>query len=256
MLTAAALLSTLVLIISSAFVGLRLLLLAKRTRALPEFLLGYALAVMACGGYPLAVLSQALDPDARRLALLAILLSSLAMASSWAFVFAFVYTVFRKGSTRFFAFACFGVAATVATGIMRVAYFLQFSRMADADHGSQAALAMTEVALIAYAWFGLESFRYFRMMKRRRAIGLGDPVLTNRFLLLTIVALTSLLAALPQVIVSLMGINPFESAAALALTSIGGTLSGVTLWLAFAPPRAYTSWLMRWTEATETTAAS
>ena len=36
------------------------------------------------------------------------------------------------------------------------------------------------------AWASFESFRYWRAMRKREALGLADPVVTNRFLLWTL----------------------------------------------------------------------
>ena len=38
----------------------------------------------------------------------------------------------------------------------------------------------------SYLWVFLESFRYFALLRRRRRLGLADPVITNRFLLFAI----------------------------------------------------------------------
>ena len=39
------------------------------------------------------------------------------------------------------------------------------------------------MVVLAFAWGGFEALRYFFLLRRRQALGLADPVVTNRFLL-------------------------------------------------------------------------
>jgi hypothetical protein len=97
--------------------------------------------------------------------------------------------------------------------------------------------------LLCFAWGAYEGLRAYRMARRRLALGLADPVVTNRFLLFGIWF-------------GLMGINPivlmlsrlYGGADALELANaIGpkviGSVMVVALILTFFPPRRYVQWL-------------
>lgn len=94
-------------------------------------------------------------------------------------------------------------------------------------------------------WNAAESFRYHRLMRRRLALGLADPLVTDRFRLW---ALASLCAAASIWIVnlpSLLGVEPGSRRAeelmaiCMLFTSAFGIATVSIYWLTFLPPRWY-----------------
>lgn len=242
-------LSTLTFILTSAFVGLRLLNLSRRTRGLPEFLLGYGFIMITCVSYPLILLSHAIADEASGAARIAWMIATLSSTTAWMSVFAFVHVVFRPGVRSSFAFAGLGSVAMLAAGIYRLIYFLQLPTITEVDRSTFAVVGISAVALVAYLWMTFESLRYWRIMKRRRAIGLGDPVVTNRFLIFACVAFLSIIALLAQLAPPFFGTDPINSPASLATTAVAGISTSTCLLLAFVPPRRFEAWIRKAAEA-------
>ena len=243
MLAHLAMLSTLVFIGASAFVGIRLLRLAQKTRGLPEFLLGYAFTMITCVSYPLILLSHAVHQDANGLARLLWVIVTLSSASSWSFLFFFVHNVFHRGVRASQCVTAAGAVAMLAAAVFRFSLILRIPRIEDLDQASPAMVGITAVAMVGYCWMTFESLRYWRIMKRRQAIGLGDLVVVNRFLIFALVAFFSIIAISARVLPHFFGTDPVDSPVALALTAIGGLSTSICLWLAFVPPASFERWI-------------
>ena len=117
------------LLVSSLGVGTRMLLLARRTRQAPEWLLGLSLVLLAGVGYPLMVATRApglLEPPTLGAVAVA---GVLAIDVSVALLFAFVWRVFRPAS---------GVARTAAL-LAFAALSLHFLWAARAELGRRVA---------------------------------------------------------------------------------------------------------------------
>ncbi len=231
--------STLVFITISAIVGLRLLLLARRTRALPEFTLGFGLFIIVAVGYPLSLLARTnltSHPDLAR-TLLAI--SIVPMSAGWSAVWIFTWRVFRPGSplARAVVIGALLVIAGIACG--GIHHALTMPDIASLDYGDLRFVGTALMAMGAYVWAAFESFRYYSAMKKRVALDLADPIVTNRFLLFGMVMCFSLVSTAIPTISSLIGINSVRSPAVLASAALAGLACSASLWLAFVPPRAY-----------------
>ena len=110
-------------------------------------------------------------------------------------------------------------------------------------------IAANVVRGLAFPWACFESLRYWLRMRRRLALGLADPVVTNRFALWSL--WTGVLAALPIVVLAARaaayGAVGDERAEVLRavlpivrLTILMGvTTAFVCIWLSFFPPRAW-----------------
>jgi len=103
-----------------------------------------------------------------------------------------------------------------------------------------------------YYWLAIESLRYFAAARRRLRLGLADPLVTNRFLLLGLWAMawaamgfSDILArsiywavAGPSAEIRLDTAGPIILVT-ICVTSLFGGLAAVTLGLSFFPTRAY-----------------
>jgi len=95
----------------------------------------------------------------------------------------------------------------------------------------------------AFAWVSWEALRYCRMLRRRAALGLADPVVTNRIALWGVASgLIGFLFLLNPVAKAFAGIAA-ENLGLLLLQSLVGLVVAVCVALAFFPPRAYLRWI-------------
>jgi hypothetical protein len=95
------------------------------------------------------------------------------------------------------------------------------------------------------AWVTLEAGRCRRNTVRRARIGLGDPVIMNRYLLLALFGGFQVLACLTDIVLTIDFAADREISGAADLLLGGTELAGLTaLWLAFFPPAAYLDWVV------------
>jgi hypothetical protein len=233
-------------VVGSAVVGLRLLWLAHRTGEAPELLLGGAILGTAVLGYGTLIASLLLrggfTTDPARATNLAAFLTGTGKVCHDAGVtlfLAFVLKVFRPG-VRWAR----GVAGTALL-------FLWGGVLWGGLHGSfRVEVVGSPAWLCEYAviwaypvWMVLESFRYWGLLRRRTALGLADPIVTNRFLLWGTGSLFTALAtwvasapyALAQDSAALAAITP----AVRVITAAAGVVSVGCSYLAFVPPAWY-----------------
>ena len=223
----------------SLVVGLRLLLLARRTRQLPEFLIGLAFltgGVLGRGPLTAGMVATSL-PETLRVAL------------------------FMGG--RFMMVICSVCIALVALRVFqrdqawaRGLFLLIFALLAihSAIHVFvyRPGMPLNEgfgawIGIVAktgaFAWASWEARRYSRMLKRRASVGLAEPVVANRIELWGIAAgLIAFLFLLTPLADRLAGIAP-QSPELLMLQSLIGLVVAVCIALAFFPPRAYLRWI-------------
>jgi len=235
------LIATAIFVLGSAVVGLRLLGLARRSRQAPELLLGCAILLTAVLGYGLLIVGtifrSSIDADAIPFWLVS--LTALAKIShdlGVALFILFVARVFRPGERWAHALACgamlmmgAGLAWGAAEGSFRVetpmspAWWLEYS-----------------IIWTYSLWLVVESLRYWRLMRRRAALGMADPMVTNRFLLWGIGSLFTFLAtATASIPFFLIERQETMLAAAPAIyvgTAIAGVCSISCSYLAFLPP--------------------
>jgi hypothetical protein len=239
------LVGVLVFLLTSFAVGVRLLVLAAHTRKVPELLLGLTLfASGALGGILYFIGTSYAEqlgtagPWVRGGGRLFLSAGALAL---WAFT----WQVFRRGHR--WAAVLVGVAGSaIAVGFVGEGIVSGFS--GENFDTLWAWLGFLGRGL-AYLWASIESQRYFLLLRRRLRIGIGDPLVVDRFRLWGISTLAALgiygvaLANLLGNTVPDLAGGVFESTWAL-LTSALGLVSGVCVWLAFLPPDRYRRWIV------------
>jgi hypothetical protein len=222
------------MILADAFVGVRLLVLARATRRLPELCYGLSFLFLGVLGYPLSIL-------ARRLALagapVPALLPTAHLIQDLASLCMFVATwqTFRPADRwpRRVFWAGAGCFAASLAGDSLMAGTWAFR-----DGGPWYELGFWTRAS-AYLWASVEAGRYYGRMRRRSSLGLADAVVTDRFRLWTISSCAVFAAFLIFYMGRAWAGNVSTSVPVLAATSIAGFLAGITVWLAFVPPDAY-----------------
>jgi len=238
------LVATAIFVLGSAVVGVRLVLLARRTREQPEMLLGCAILGTAVLGYGVLIAAMILrgSPPQAVASGTVVVLSAVGRslhALGVTFFFLFVVRVFRMGHT--WAWALTGVAMLLLWG--GVAW--------GAVQGSfRTDNTMTPAWWCEYAviwtyplWLATESFRYWNMMRRRAALGFADPMVTNRFLLWGLGSVFSALAIWTASVPFFLLDRPELLASAApriqVLTAVAGVASVSCSYLAFLPPAWY-----------------
>ncbi len=233
--------ATLAFVVISALVGVRLLLLARKSGAAPELALGLAFFLVGALGYPLGLLAVAPglpEPVARGLFALAQIGTGVGSAA----VFVFTRSVFRPdaGWARWLVHtAAFALALQTAFGVAR-AIQADASQFATPDLGFSLRQAITA---FSYAWTALEAFRYRALLVRRLALGLAEIEVVNRFLLWAIAGIGAFAGSFTMSAVTLAGALPWEDPLALSAVGLGGLLAALCTALAFMPPRAYLDWV-------------
>jgi len=225
-------------VLASLVIGLRLLLLARRTRELPEFAIGLALFLMGGLAYPLlsvARLSTGMHP-AIRVGLF--LVSSLFNISGLVGVCIFNWCVFRRGES-WAAWLTVGYACALAASLLwqSVAPGLRVAAFYNEGAGLRAFMMFEGVPL---AWAAYESLRYHRLLAKRCELGLADPIVVDRMRLWGGAMLLAFAINVFSSVLAFFGIDIAVSpAGSLVIAPLGLAAAGC-VWLAFLPPAAYT----------------
>ncbi len=178
-------------VVVSLVLGTRLLLMAQRTRKLPELCMGACLLLMGGVGYPLITVVQQATQVAPELRAGVLVVQMLCHVVGNLGLAVFTMRVFRPEAAWSRAAA---VAITGATLVLAMAQILAEGLVAFAVHGTGAWRFHSAVALVNLAWAGVESMRYHLQLERRLRLGLADPVVSDR---LRLWALGMLAAARP-----------------------------------------------------------
>lgn len=233
-----------IFVLTCLVVGIRLLSLAARTRQMPELALGLTLFMSGGLGGLLYFLGTNHAGAFGTLAPWVAGCGRFCMSTGAIILWGFTWRVFRPGSP--WAEALFTVgAAVVAAGFVGEGITTGFSTGSANEIWSRLGVSARG---LAYLWAAIESLRYFGVLRRRLRVGLGEPVLANRFLFwgiantaalgIYVVALVNALEKYPHDVAA----GVFRSGWAL-LTSALGLTSAVCIWLAFFPPARYLRWM-------------
>ncbi len=220
----------------SLTVGIRLLLLARRTRKLPELAMGLNFIVAGFIGYALVVAAESLHLFPGRLAGFGSFFGVSGISIGGAFVCLFTQRVFqpksRVAQAAVVLVSCWLGVAIVGAWILNVAKAQQGIGVWLGHWGVHLGL------LAAYGWSTGESLRYYALMRRRVQAGVGDALVANRFLLWGIGTLATVLVTLLYATLQLFG--HYELPASLVgVSSLLVLVTAIAEWLAFFPPQSY-----------------
>jgi hypothetical protein len=223
-------------ILVSLVVGVRLLLLARRTRQLAEFAMGTGLVLIAGLGYPLMMLARFGEflPEPARLILL--VGYQFCQIIGISFVALFNWRVFRPAS-RWAA----ALVAAVAMGMLGcfIGQVLSPGLRAFMYANEGIWTLSSPLTILPLGWAGLESLRYHLLLRRRQRLGLADPVVTDRFRLWAIGTLTAGSMSAYSFISLMLGVDVNVRPEGPAILGAFGVIAACALWLAFVPPAAY-----------------
>lgn len=222
-----------------ALIGARVLVVAQRLGGgAPDRLVGGFFLCMGLGGVP-ALLAN--DP-----AVVPAHLARPAMAVG--------HALLSTGFTcmALFAWRCFGsesawrraVALTVPA-LLLACWIAQGVVERFEPPGGAFVRGAALIRMTAVAWAFGETVRYYTLMRRRVAIGLGDPVVANRFLLWSLWTGAMLGTILVAVAVRFLlpefgpGLPATQRAPIVAVFLLLLSTAGIALTLSFFPPRWY-----------------
>jgi hypothetical protein len=236
----------LLFVLTCSAVGVRLLWLAKGGGGRPALLCGNGFSLIAILGFPLGVLSgqgiAAVGEVVLPLAIVSLLANLLGISS----FFVFTVNVFRPNALWAHtlagaAIACMGMAcvAMVAAIAMAPASASSF----EITWGWSA--TFNAMCILCFAWMGSEGMFEWWKSRRRLALGLSDPVVSNRLLMWGVFGLSTTLLCLVLLAVLLSGQPTATSATAQLAQAFFGLVSSGAATLAFFPPPAYLAKLRR-----------
>jgi hypothetical protein len=213
-------------------VGTRLLVLARRTRELPEIAIGGALFAGGLGycafilGFALRVLPEASLPWVHALAVAALDAGVVALVLG-------IWKIFRPSAPL----ARVAFVATAAS--LAIHWAASIAAFDPTGHrGPFVFWLFNAVGAGAYAWSAGESFRYSALLRRRARLGLADAELVNRFLLWGLAGSCGFglfAVGMANRVVGEGGTH----AVPMFLQSALGFGAAAFIWLAFFPPDAY-----------------
>lgn len=237
----------------SLVLGFRLLALARRTRQLPETYFGFGFLAGGMIGYPFNVASgfmlNAGNPEAAHIcysiAQIAMTAAAILTLLAWRQIFA---PTLRGGGILVMAWSLLLVAGVVV--VIRTTGAETADRMIAPIYWAHLLLQGGCYAISAAA-----SLRYASMLKRRLALGLADPIVTNRMQLwgsshVSITCSYSFSIATGLLLASGM-IERAHVAYLTPLVAGFGLTAAICITFAFLPPKAY---LARFDETTAATA--
>jgi hypothetical protein len=232
-------------------VGVRVLLLARRTRELPELLMGIGVLGIGPVGFGLMVVAKPFEvsnPDLNTL-LLGIALFAVSCGAFSKFVFN--WKVYHPESR---------VARVVALG-SGAALFGTFlwSGLAygfvSSDPLVPNSLCRSVLQVGCLLWGAAESFSYWTKMRRRVRLGLADPVVSNRFLMWAIGAFAAgwgtAVGLVGQIVT---GSTTSEAGWVMVSSSLHGLVAAIAIALAFIPPGFYLRYIRTRAERSNTDA--
>jgi len=243
----AVLLSIILSLLACGYVGLRMLRLARRTRKLPELCMGAGLSAFALAQatrLAFSGLGARLDPE---LALAMYGVMQLSYATALFGICFFTVVAFDIQSRWRWVLLVGIVGLSVLSRSMQV-YLIAPQLLSEASSLGAPFWEPIAVATfaMAFCWSAAESLHYHRLMRRRMALGLADPIVTNRFFVWGAGAAATGLLVLLLTGLFLEGhtlIN--NSPVASVVVTICGVLYAVVPVLTFAPPPAYLRFVER-----------
>ena len=232
-------LSVCALVLTAFLVAIKTFATWRRSRGLPELLLGTMLVSATVLGYPLAVLSSRIPPSE----MWGLHIASQALFTlGYACLLLFTLRVFRPDTPWATCLAGLTLLALVGGA---VAYAIELSGENPRAPGELVGLTLVNSAAIgvAYFWTAFESLRYYRQLRLRLRLGLTEVVVANRVLLWGLMSLAAGMAVVISSAALLAG--SFMAAPIVLVFSALGLVHAGCLFLAFHPPAWYRSWLER-----------
>jgi hypothetical protein len=239
-------LAMLLFVVTCSAVGVRLLWLARSGGGRPAWLCGHGFSLIAIIGFPLGVLSGQGFAPAGEVHLVLSGVSLLANALGIGSFFVFTVSVFRPGALWAHALAGAAIAGMAMSSIGIVASIALAPSAASSFAVSYGWSATFQwICVICFGWMGFEGLGEWWSSRRRLALGLSDPVVSNRLLMWGLFGVSTTLLCLVLAAVQMSG-QPYATSLTAQLgQALFGFSSSLAATLAFFPPRAYLALVRR-----------
>lgn len=236
----------LLFVVSCSAVGIRLLWLAKSGGGRPALLCGNGFSLIAILGFPLGVLSgQGSAPVGEVLvpvAAVGLVANMLGIAS----FFVFTVSVFRPTSLWAHTLAGAGIACMGMSVVGSLAALALAPSTASSFVVTWGwAGTFNSMCILCFGWMGIEGLHEWWMSRRRLALGLSDPVVSNRLLMWGVFGISTTLLCLVLLAFLLAGQSSVTSPVAQVAQAFFGLVSSGAATLAFFPPPAFLARLRR-----------
>lgn len=225
-----------VFFIVSLLVGVRLLLLWWRTRQLPELLIGIGVLGIGPVGFGLPVAAGLIAESRPELEPVLVGLGALAVSIAASAKLTFNWRVYHPQSRSV------GVIPFAAAPLLLAAWLMEWAMggFVELNSAAPTTLIRTSLQIACLLWGSAEALRYWTMMRRRVRLGLGDPVVSNRFLLWGIGAGAAGVGSFIGIAAQLAtGSSTGQIPWVMTSSSVHGLVAAIALWLAFVPPVFY-----------------
>jgi hypothetical protein len=236
--------SMLITMIVTVTVGVRLLLVARRTRMLPELL--FAITFISSGlGQAFGQLGMRViwnDPGdlatfLNTLCFGAVVIGNLALWQA-------TWRIYHSGDSIGRWICGLGSAVVIVGYGVRIFD----GDFVTATPGSRGFLIHIVARAVLLTWTSYESIRYWRLLQKRLALGLADPIATNQILLWGYSAMATLATTLLiGGSIFALGRHPLEIPSVVLMLTGAVLVISSCMWCAFFPP----AWLRERIEARE-----
>jgi len=222
------------------YVGARTLWIWRRTRMIQELCIGTNVLAIAAGGLVLTLLHALSGEHAGVPPMSWYALGLFGLVVHVAALYAGTWKIFRPQQR----WPLFVVAS--ATGLAAVWMGWALVVAGTTDGVTARSLLLLSLRGVGLAWAGYECFRYSAMLRRRVAVGLGDPLIAHRIWLWGVSAVAGLTAISMDIASWTVAGQPLAATpGGLHLTSSLGLISVGAIGLAFFPPALYLRTLER-----------
>lgn len=222
--------------VGSSIVGVRLLLLWRRTRQLPELLIGLGVLGIGPVGFGLMVVSQLLATEHPLAGRIGFATAFLAVSGGALAKYLFNWKVYHPNSPwmRRLVYLC---------GAALLANYLADLVLTGFENPAQPSPSYFTRSFLQQAclfWGSIEALRYWSKMRRRVSLGIADPLVANRFLCWGVGAGAAAVgSAVGTVAQMATGVGMLEMPWVTLSSSAHGLIAAIAIWLAFLPPAAY-----------------
>jgi hypothetical protein len=226
-------------VLASLVVSVRLLALASRTRELPELLIGTGLLLMGALGFPLNTAAMAIQGSVELEAWL-FAINALFSVVGQGGVVLFTWRVFRRDEAWARALAL-GFIASMAGVFLWTTLDPGWRGFAETQRGAWAESALW--SFVSLVWAGTESLLYHLKLRRRLALGMADPLTTDRLRLWAVSMFAAFTISFVAFVLRHMGVAMTPAVSGIVVGPLGLVAAGAT-WLAFVPPERYRRWVL------------
>ena len=235
-----AVLPFLAMVLVGSVVGARLLLQGWRSRRAPELSIGLGLLLITLVGHPLCAVGRLPGlvgtPAGNGFFAVGLVLA----LSGIACVFVFTWQVFRPDVpwARLLVGAAGVSLALDAVGLLGASF--SASTLDEILPRTRPwACGIVATVCVGFLWTAAESLTYWDRLRRRHALGLGDPVVANRFLLWAISGFAVALLCGLLIGCLLAGMVVLIEPLPLSMTALAAITTSIAWYLAFLPPDSY-----------------